>query len=146
MEAGYRCAAFHPDGVILGTGTTDGLVLVWEVKQQKVRRLERNSEAVLMARGRPSCVGSVCLACVHASGDLPYTVLLSQISMTCTRFGLLRAPTPATRSWSADTQLPAVRDGVCGAPQNVAKFEGHKGAITAVSFSENGCAPPHHAA
>ena len=37
VEAGYRCAAFHPDGVILGTGTTDGLVLVWEVKQQKVR-------------------------------------------------------------------------------------------------------------
>ena len=36
VEAGYRCAAFHPDGVILGTGTTDGLVLVWEVKAQKV--------------------------------------------------------------------------------------------------------------
>ena len=27
-----------------------------------------------------------------------------------------------------------------GGLQNVAKFEGHKGAITAVSFSENGCA------
>ena len=39
VDSGYRCAAFHPDGVILGTGTTDGLVLVWEVKQQKVRRL-----------------------------------------------------------------------------------------------------------
>ncbi len=41
MESGYQCAAFHPDGVILGTGTQDGLVLVWEVKQQKVRRLLR---------------------------------------------------------------------------------------------------------
>ena len=39
VESGYRCAAFHPDGVILGTGTADGLVLVWEVKQQKARRL-----------------------------------------------------------------------------------------------------------
>lgn len=37
VEGGLTCAQFHPDGLILGTGTADALVRIWEVRQQKVR-------------------------------------------------------------------------------------------------------------
>lgn len=37
LVAGYASAEFHPDGVLLGTGTQDGVVRVWDVKGQKVR-------------------------------------------------------------------------------------------------------------
>lgn len=36
MDCGITTAAFHPDGVILGTGCQDTMVRVWEVRQQKV--------------------------------------------------------------------------------------------------------------
>jgi hypothetical protein len=41
VEGGFTSAAFHPDGVILGTGTEESLVRVWEVRQQKVRQSSR---------------------------------------------------------------------------------------------------------
>ena len=33
-SAGYTCAGFHPDGLILATGTPSGVVRVWDVKSQ----------------------------------------------------------------------------------------------------------------
>ena len=35
-EAGYSSVALHPDGQILGTGTEDATVHVWETKSQNV--------------------------------------------------------------------------------------------------------------
>jgi pre-mRNA-processing factor 19 len=36
LQGGYTSAEFHPDGLILGTGTADSLVRIWEARQQKV--------------------------------------------------------------------------------------------------------------
>ena len=33
---GYTCAALHPDGLILGAGTADATVRIWETRTQKV--------------------------------------------------------------------------------------------------------------
>lgn len=34
VDTGYTCAAIHPDGLILGTGTADSRVRIWDVKSQ----------------------------------------------------------------------------------------------------------------
>ncbi|KAK9866225.1 hypothetical protein WJX84_007807 [Apatococcus fuscideae] len=35
VESGYTACQFHPDGLILGTGTQGSMVHIWEVRQQK---------------------------------------------------------------------------------------------------------------
>ena len=36
LTEGYSTAKFHPDGMLLGTGTRNSLVRIWEIRQQKV--------------------------------------------------------------------------------------------------------------
>ena len=38
IESAYSSVALHPDGQILGTGTEQGIVHVWETKSQNVGR------------------------------------------------------------------------------------------------------------
>ncbi|CAO2165770.1 unnamed protein product, partial [Urochloa humidicola] len=46
-QEGYTSASFHPDGLVLGTGATDGFVKIWDVKtQSKVTKLEGHVEPV----------------------------------------------------------------------------------------------------
>ena len=69
LDCGITTAAFHPDGVILGTGCQDTMVRVWEVRQQKVWITTYGAACISHAhlkseclRGCACCRGLVCMA------------------------------------------------------------------------------------
>lgn len=35
-QSGYTCISFHPDGNLLGAGTNDSVVQIWDVKSQRI--------------------------------------------------------------------------------------------------------------
>jgi len=111
MQDGYTSASFHPDGLILGTGTAESLVRIWDVKSQV-------------------CLLPFSSCYVHFSSPGNYffvTVILRSFFTFLEKYLLYALWSPVSLIWFW-----------IGLQANVAKFEGHTGPVTDISFSENG--------
>jgi pre-mRNA-processing factor 19 len=85
---GFLCSQFHPDGLILATGTERGVVKLWDIRErQNVANCEEHQGAILSLSFNEN---GYLLASGGADGlahiwDLRKIKSLSSISSKCTR-------------------------------------------------------------
>ncbi len=118
VEAGYTCVRFHPDGVILGTGTAENVCRIWEVRQSKVQH---------------DMWGLYVFFCLTTR---PITAMLPISPQYSSQY-----PSPRCYPYRHNTHHNTHHRNthITTIPtQNVAKFEGHTAPIKSLSFSENG--------
>ncbi|KAJ1483743.1 WD40-repeat-containing domain protein [Baffinella frigidus] len=65
ISGGFSASMVHPDGLILGSGTTDGMVRIWDIKSQ---------QNVVSFTGHGGAIGSLCFSengyyCATTSSD-----------------------------------------------------------------------------
>lgn len=129
VQDGFTSAAFHPDGLILGTGTAESLVRIWDVKSQVSVDPYVEFEGCLVDLSAFSRV----VWKIKCSADWRGEATIMSAYLLMDR-GALRK---VTCSGSVASKIRSCCCIVC-VQSNVAKFEGHSGPVTDISFSENG--------
>jgi len=66
-KAGYSCVSFHPDGMILGVGTKDGFIRVYDAKSQKQAAAFSEGGNFLSSYCQTTCMSEPCAACALRS-------------------------------------------------------------------------------
>ena len=87
-EEGYTSAEFHPDGLILGTGTSNSLVRMWEARQSKVREPTYSPLPEQRAGVQSVCMLGLC------NNSLPVSIGAYHCSTTAGHVPMLHAMIP----------------------------------------------------